>query len=149
MIPKAAVHGIVFGIGAAGYGLMEIVFRGTTHWSMVITGGICSLGLGCLDRRFRGLRPIYQGILGSLLITSMEFLVGCIFNLWLKCNVWDYSAISLNLKGQVCLLFSVIWGFVSIGAIRFIRFLYRCLLQKGAAEPEMPQDALQSAVSET
>jgi hypothetical protein len=33
----------IFIIGGILYGLIEIIFRGYTHWSMVITGGLCFL----------------------------------------------------------------------------------------------------------
>ena len=36
---------LVFVLGGSAYGLMEILFRGHTHWTMVITGGACILTL--------------------------------------------------------------------------------------------------------
>lgn len=30
----------IFIIGAIGYGIIEILFRGYTHWTMLVTGGI-------------------------------------------------------------------------------------------------------------
>ena len=32
-------------------------------------------------------------------------------------NIWDYSDLPFNLMGQICLLFSVFWFFLSIIAI--------------------------------
>ena len=32
---------VLFSIGAMGYGLIEILWRGYTHWSMLTAGGIC------------------------------------------------------------------------------------------------------------
>ena len=57
---------------------------------------------------------ILRGLTGSLIITSVELLFGCIFNIWLKMNVWDYSRFRLNLLGQICLLYSTLWGILSI-----------------------------------
>ena len=31
---------VVFGIGSFLYGFIEVMFRGFTHWSMFLTGGI-------------------------------------------------------------------------------------------------------------
>ena len=35
----------VFVLGGAAYGMIEILFRGYTHWTMVLTGGACILTL--------------------------------------------------------------------------------------------------------
>ena len=35
----------VFVLGGGAYGLMEILFRGHTHWTMLVTGGACVLTL--------------------------------------------------------------------------------------------------------
>lgn len=60
---------------------------------------------------------ISQMVLSSLLITALEFITGCIVNLWLGWKVWDYSRLPYNFKGQICLIFSVAWFFLSLAAI--------------------------------
>jgi uncharacterized membrane protein len=47
-------------------------------------------------------------LVGCGIITSPEFIVGCIVNRGLHMNVWDYSAQKFNLLGQICPLFSII-----------------------------------------
>ena len=42
-------------------------------------------------------------------------------------NVWDYSGFPLNIMGQVCLLYSVLWGLLSIVAIPLYRFFFSWL----------------------
>ena len=37
---------IVYSIGAVGYGIIEVLFRGYTHWSMLIAGGLCFYSKG-------------------------------------------------------------------------------------------------------
>lgn len=44
-----------------------------------------------------------QGIIGACMVTVLEFITGCIVNIWLGWNVWDYSNMPLNILGQVCL----------------------------------------------
>ena len=64
--------------------------------------------------------------IGSTIITVLEFITGCIVNLWLGWNVWDYSNLPLNLLGQICLPFSILWYFISaIGIIidDYIRYI--------------------------
>ena len=52
--------------------------------------------------------------IGALVITVIEFISGCIVNLWLRMDVWDYSSIPGNVLGQICLLYSFLWGMLSI-----------------------------------
>ena len=53
-------------------------------------------------------------MIGSAVITGVELIVGCIVNLILKLEVWDYSNMPLNLLGQICPLYSLLWGFLTI-----------------------------------
>ena len=39
----------------------------------------------------------------------VEFVSGCIINLWLGLGVWDYSGMAGNLLGQVCPAFGLLW----------------------------------------
>lgn len=52
-----------------------------------------------------------------MVITVLEFVFGLIFNIWLGMNIWDYSALPLNIMGQVCLPFTIVWFFLSAVAI--------------------------------
>lgn len=110
-------HTVPFGIGAFGYGLIEIIWRGFTHPSMMLAGGLSVIVLSAINKSFRGLRLLYRCIIGSAAITVIEFIFGCIFNLALKKGVWDYSSVKFNVLGQVCLLYSVLWGFLCIIAL--------------------------------
>lgn len=111
----------IFIIGAVGYGTLEILFRGATHWTMPITGGICLLFLYYMNLKNEK-APLWQKCLkGALIITAIEFTVGCIVNLWLGWNVWDYSRYSYNILGQVCLAFTLIWFFLCFPLSYFIR----------------------------
>lgn len=108
----------LFGIGGFIYALIEIMFRGHTHWTMMILGGICFIAIGLINEFLSWDIPlIAQGIIGSVAITSLEFITGCIVNLKLGWNVWDYSDVLFNVKGQICLPFSVLWVFISVAAI--------------------------------
>ena len=43
----------------------------------------------------------------------MELVAGVILNIWLGIGVWDYSHLPLNLWGQICLTYSLIWVVLS------------------------------------
>ena len=53
----------------------------------------------------------------SIGITLLEFVAGCIINLWCGLNVWDYSELPLNICGQICILFTGYWCLLSVIAI--------------------------------
>ena len=117
-------------IGGLIYLLIEILFRGHTHWTMFIVGGLCFTLIGLLNEcpNLR-LSLISQGVLGSIIITTIEFISGIIINIILKWNVWDYSNQPLNLLGQICLPFSLAWIFLAIIAV-FVDDILRYIIFK-------------------
>ena len=52
-----------------------------------------------------------------MIATIGEFVTGCIVNLWLGWNVWDYSNMPYNLLGQICPQFIALWVSISLLAI--------------------------------
>ena len=111
---KAKELSALFGVGFLGYPILELLWRKYTHWSMALTGGLCFVVLYQLFGRFSHWKLWKKCLLGSLAVTCIEFLVGCVVNLKLKLNVWDYSARPVNLWGQICLLYSMLWGLLCI-----------------------------------
>lgn len=104
--PKA---GTIFLMGAVGYTALEILWRGYSHWSMTLTGGGCLLAVHRMNRRHRGEPLLRRCALGSGIITAAEFGVGVLVNRVLGWNVWDYSRLPMNLLGQICLPYSLLW----------------------------------------
>lgn len=115
---------LIFFIGAAGYGLLETVFRGYTHWTMLVTGGIVFIILYYVNSRHENAPLWKKCIAGALIITGIEFAVGCLVNIYLGWNVWDYSMYAYNLLGQICLAFTVLWFFLCIPLSYFTRYLH-------------------------
>lgn len=102
-------YGALFVIGAAGYCLIELIWRKRTHWSMALTGGACFAAFYNLCLRLCKKRRVVRCAAGCAMITAVEFLVGVVVNLWLKLKVWDYSARPFNILGQICPLFTFLW----------------------------------------
>ena len=117
----------LFCIGGGVYNLIEIFWRGYTHWSMFLVGGTCFHLIGKIGSLFRTWNMARKCALCSLAVTAVEYVSGCLFNLRLKLNVWDYSEMPFNLNGQVCLLYTVLWGFLSATAMPLYRFFRRRL----------------------
>ncbi len=107
----------MFFIGAVCYGLLEIIWRGYTHWTMVLTGGVCMMILHWSNTRLYEKSLWVKCAYGCVYITMVEFAVGWIVNIRLHMNVWDYSDQFMNIMGQVCPLYSLIWYFLTIPSV--------------------------------
>ena len=111
-------YGFLGIIGGIIYYLLECLWRGYSHWTMFILGGICFIALGLINEILSWDTPlVIQMLIGGTIITILEFITGCIVNLWLGWNVWDYSDEWGNLIGQICPKYSVLWYFISLAAI--------------------------------
>lgn len=109
---------ILFIIGGTIYVSLELLFRGRSHISMFILGGLCFVLIGGINNYISWEMPlILQMIIGAVVITTLEFITGYIVNIRLGLNVWDYSNQPFNIMGQICLLFSFLWLLISLIAI--------------------------------
>ena len=118
---------LIFSIFGLTYGLIEILWRGYTHPSMVIVGGICGLLIGLLNEKNKKKNLLLQMVEGMVIVTVLEFVSGIILNLCLGLNVWDYSNMRFNLLGQVCPQFCIAWFFLSYFVIRIDDFLRKAI----------------------
>lgn len=119
---------LLFLIGGLLYGCVEVLFRGRTHISMLIVGGIDFILIGLLNEIISwDVAMTSQMILSSLIIDLSELISGIYLNIYLGLNVWDYSDLPYNFLGQVSLEFSVIWFFFSLIPITlddYLRYKY-------------------------
>ena len=114
---------LIFLIGAAGYGAIELIWRGYTHWTMLITGGVCFLLLHNIFMLMENASPFIKAVIGSLTITLIEFVAGMIINVKFGLGVWDYSDLPFNLYGQICLPYSALWFALSFPLVFFCKWL--------------------------
>ena len=104
----------LFLVGGFIYYSIEIVYRGYSHWTMILLGGICFIALGNINNVLSWETPlIAQSIIGATISTALEYITGLIVNIKLGWNVWDYSDVPLNIQGQICLPFFMVWIFVA------------------------------------
>ncbi|MCI8553865.1 MAG: hypothetical protein HFJ80_02830 [Clostridiales bacterium] len=125
----------LFCLGGGIYNLIEVVWRGYTHWSMFLVGGACFHIMGKIQNSPRVKRLVSRCALCSVAVTGVEFVSGCLFNLGFRMNVWDYSRMPFNLMGQVCALYAVLWGLLSIAA----KPVYRLLRERLTAAVPSPR----------
>lgn len=120
---------IIFLIFGFIYCMLEILFRGYTFISMYFIGGICGVLIGLINDKTPDMPIFYQCLLGSIIVTVIEFISGYILNIKLGLHIWDYSNLPYNYKGQICLMFSCIWFFLSIPVIYLDDFLKKSILK--------------------
>lgn len=106
-------------IGGCIYYGFELLFRGFSHWTMFLLGGICFLFFKIQGDMTKWEDPLWRQVLRSVVfVTSMEFITGIIVNKWWGLAVWDYSDQPFQLFGQICIPFIIIFsGLTAIGII--------------------------------
>lgn len=104
----------VFAIGGLSYPLLELIWRGHTHWSMMLAGGVCMILMFEIYNAYSNMNWLNRALVGAFVITSVELVFGCVLNYWLKMDIWDYSDKRFNFMGQICLMYTFLWGLLSI-----------------------------------
>ncbi|MBQ9412707.1 MAG: hypothetical protein IJU29_06395 [Oscillospiraceae bacterium] len=99
---------LTFLVGGLGYGGLEILWRGHTHWTMLLLGGVCFTVIYALTVLTR-LRLWETWFFSAAAVTGLEFLSGCVLNLYLGWNVWDYAGLPGNVLGQICPAYALGW----------------------------------------
>ena len=125
-------HLILGTIGGLIYVLLELIWRGYSHWTMFLLGGTCFVLLGLINEILDWDTPLtLQMLIGCTVITVLEFITGCVVNIWLGWNVWDYSDLKFNILGQISLFSSIGWYFISLVGITLDDWLrYRLFGEK-------------------
>lgn len=123
MMKKTMMSSILFFIYGFMYYIIEVLYRGYSHWSMFFLGGLCGVIIGLLNEKNKTISVLKQGIYGALIVTILEFIIGYIINILLGWNIWDYSNVPFNFLGQICLPFTIIWFILSVFCIYLDDFL--------------------------
>ena len=100
----------LFYFGGSTYCTFVVFVRERSHWSMFLLGGLIFVLVGGMNQVWgweTGL--IKQTAAGVGITLAGEFMTGCIVNLWLGWDIWDYSELPGNLLGQICPQFALLW----------------------------------------
>ena len=109
---------ILFSVGAVLYSAIEIVWRGRTHWTMAVLGGICFVICGGVNEYLSWETPLLlQCLICAILITAAELAAGMVLNVRMGLAIWDYSDLPFQYRGQICLGYSCLWYLLSLAAI--------------------------------
>ena len=113
---KAAEYATVFAVGAVGYALIEILWRGRTHWTMMLTGGVCMAFIYRTEEKYSAAPRWKRCLADTQMISLCELTVGFFVNMLLDWRVWDYSTQPLNIFGQICPLYAFLWFLLCLPA---------------------------------
>lgn len=113
---------LVFILGGVFYGFTEILYRGYTHWSMVLTGGAVAFTFYMMVPFLSTMNVFAAAFLGAVIITFYEFSMGVVVNLWFQMDVWDYSALPGNIMGQICPKYSAYWFLICLAFFSLIKY---------------------------
>ena len=119
---------ILFYIGGTAYMILEFLWRGRSHGSMFLLGGLCFLLVGSGASKFQNIPVPVRPLLGAAAITGLELITGWLVNR--DHSVWDYRDQLFQFQGQVCLAFSLLWVPVSLAAMELYAITQRKLAQK-------------------
>ena len=121
-------NSLLFYTGGTVYFSLELLYRGRSHGSMFLAGGLCFLLIGHMNRVEPKLPLPVRAVVGALIVTMVELGVGMVFNR--QYQVWDYRDQPGNFMGQICPLFSALWIPLSLAAVVLFQKMDRGLETK-------------------
>ena len=102
--------------GGTLYFLLEVAFKTATghperiSWTMLLVAILLTIPVERAGAELPWACPLrLQAAVCAALVTAVELAAGMLLNVWLELDVWDYSGMELNLWGQICPQFSVLW----------------------------------------
>lgn len=121
---KISELAFLWGIGGSLYYGIEMLYRGFSHWTMFLLGGICVVFMGKQGEWCDWKYPLWkQWLHCTLFVMCAEFFTGIIVNKWMKWDVWDYSDRRFQLFGQTCLLFIGLFSILCIFGIKLSEYI--------------------------
>lgn len=116
---KICKGGILFLAGYCIYIAIEVTFRDVSYPIMGVCGGLAVLILDKINSDISWDTDILiQSLCGGILITFFELVIGEIaLHTDIFPIMWDYSDLTLNYDGVICLPFSLLWCVMSILAV--------------------------------
>ena len=117
----------------AGEGVWHLGNGGWASVYMLPVGGFCIAVAGSLHHLpgWYSVRVPVQALIGAAFITLVEYGSGILLNQHLGLDIWDYSDMALNLQGQICLPYSLLWFFLMPAAMWLCDWLRSYLWYEG------------------
>jgi len=106
------MYSILFIAMGSIYYILELLWRGRSHWTMFLLAGLCGSLVGLINEHLltHDMPLVKQILIGEAIVLPLEFITGVIVNIILGWNVWDYSNLPLNIMGQFSVLFAFVFA---------------------------------------
>lgn len=112
------------------YVCLELLFRGRSDITMMFCASICVIPMFALNEWYTyDFNFIAQIVICALFATLVELIFGLTFNR--DYHIWDYRNQLFNYKGQICLLFSLVWMAISAVVIPLLDFIDIAVFREG------------------
>ena len=98
---------ILFYVGGMAYMFLEFAWRGRSHGTMFLLGGVCFLVLGQLAARLPGKLLVWKAVVGAGVVTVLELMTGLAVNR--DYQIWDYRRLPFQFLGQISMVYSLLW----------------------------------------
>ena len=117
---------LIFIISGIIYCLIEIAYRGYTHYSMFLCAGMAGIAITFLNDWVYEFNTDFrtQCITAGLICSGIEFIIGEFFNR--DYSIWDYRGLWGTIKcldSQVNVMFVCAWIVICAFAIPFLDYL--------------------------
>ena len=112
---------LLFYTGGTVYLSLELLYRGRSHGSMFMAGGLCFLLIGHLNRVEPKLPLPLRALTGAAIVTAVERGAGMLVNR--QYQGWDYRDQPGNFMGQICPLFTALWLPISLVGLVLFQYL--------------------------
>lgn len=114
---------------------IEVIFQAVTQGKFInrgfLNGPVCPIyGFGMIILLYF-LSPLTDNLIllfvSSILLTStLEFITGFVLEKLFRKKWWDYTEMPFNIKGYICLSFSIMWGLAAVFIINIIHpFIFK------------------------
>lgn len=110
--------------GGTVYFLMEVAFKTLTghperiSWTMLVVAILLTVPVERCGAQLPWDCPLWlQALCCAALVTAVELVAGCVINLWLDLDVWDYTDLPGNFLGQICPQYSAVWWVLCLAFI--------------------------------
>lgn len=117
MEKKIIPYGVIFVTSGLIYIVLELLWRGRTHWTMFLCAGLCGLVMANINNNWLEFDTDFriQVFVSALMCSTSEFFFGIMFNG--DFSIWDYRGMwgTIHALGdQVNIIFFGIWIIISV-----------------------------------
>lgn len=124
-LSNRTIHALFGLIAGLIYMMIELAWRGRTHWTMMVLAAVIFVCAGVLDELDKPLKTWQQVVIGTAIATALEFVAGVVLNLWLGLDIWDYSNKPGNVLGQICPQYTMAWALLVFVSVKLENAMHR------------------------